>query len=62
MNTTIKILVQRTHPTISGKFVDVLRSSFEIDESMQYDYNGLLRGIRLLFPNYTNLITHITIL
>lgn len=62
MNTTIKILVQRPHPSIAGKFIEVLRSSFEIDASMQYDYNGLLRGVRLLFPNYTNLITHITIL
>lgn len=62
MNNTIKIIVQRSHPTIAGKYIEVLRSSFEIDSSCQYDYNGLLRGIRLLFPNYTNLIINITVL
>lgn len=62
MNTTIKISVQRPHPTKTGSYIELLRSQFELDSSCSYDYNGLLRGIRLLFPNYTNLITNITIL
>lgn len=61
MRQVIKVLVQVPHPTQAGRFSELLRSTIELDSSLKYDYQGLVDGIRLLYPN-KNLVINFSIL
>lgn len=60
MKYTIKISVDAFHPFHAGKFINILRNQFEVDESFKYDYHSLINGIKLLYPN-KQLIINISI-
>lgn len=45
----------------SGHFKELFRNSFAVDDSLQYDYQGLIRGLKLLFPEHKNLIINLSI-
>lgn len=61
MKQILRIQIDVPHPSNAGKFVTLLRNQLELDDSLHYDYNGLLRGIKLLFPN-KQLIINLSIL
>lgn len=44
------------------KQVDLLRNTIELPEGLGYDYQALISGIKLLYPNYKNLIINLIIL
>lgn len=60
MKRTLRIIVQTPHVSSAGKFVELFRNSFELDDSLVYDYQGLLNGVKLLFPN-KELIINLTL-
>lgn len=47
----LMILVQQPDKINAGKYKELLRNSFPLNQSMSYDYQGLINGIKLLYPN-----------
>ena len=61
MKQILRIQVDVPHQSNTGKFVTLLRNQIELDDSLDYDYKGLLRGLKLLYPN-KQLIINLSIL
>lgn len=56
----LMILVQQPDKVNAGKYKELLRNSFPLNMSLDYDYKGLINGIKLLYPD-RDIIIHLTI-
>lgn len=61
MEKQLMITVETPHPTQSCKYQNLLRNSIALDDSLRYDYQGLIRGLELLYPN-KKIIIHLTLI
>lgn len=50
MKLHLSILVQEPDKRNPGKFLNLLRNSFDIDESLHFDYQSIITGIKNFFP------------
>lgn len=51
MKQTIKVIVSTPDKIQAGKFNQLFRTTFDTDSSLEYDYQTMIKGLRLLFPN-----------
>lgn len=58
---TLKIRVEESDKRCAGAFKELLRNSIDLDDSVRYDYNGLVDGLHLLYPN-KEIVIHLSIL
>lgn len=51
MKQAIQIIVTEPDRFKVCKFKELFRNTIELDDSLSYDYQGMIKGLRLLFQN-----------
>lgn len=51
MKQRIQVTVLIPHPCKCGEFKELFNNIIETDDSFSYDYQGIVNGLKLLFPN-----------
>lgn len=58
---TLRISVQIPHTFKAGEFKELYRNSIPIDSQLLFDYQGLIKGLNILYPQ-TNKIINLSLL
>lgn len=61
MKTRLRVKVEIPDPLHNNKFKELFRNQLELDESVSYDYQSLIKGIKLLFQRNDLIITLVLI-
>lgn len=48
---TLKVIIEVPHPVRQGSFKELYRTQLQVDDSVHYNYQALINGIKMLFPN-----------
>lgn len=57
----LRIVLERPSELHTGEFKEIYRNTLDCDDSVQFDYQALLKGLKMLYP-YNNLIINLTLL
>lgn len=52
----LQVIIETPDNRNVGKFRELLRNSFELSDSLEYDYQAIVNGAKALFPNIKLLI------
>lgn len=56
MMENLRIIIQVPHPYKTGEFKEIYRNSIPIDGSLHFDYQGLIKGLNILYPQNNKII------